>query len=103
MAENRQEEPGRYPRGYGRAGEQIRDDIEARMHGHSYLDQSEIRIEVQHNEVTLHGTVTDDRARGLAQEIAEGVSGVRVVHNRLEIGLSPRSRARLEPPGEPAA
>lgn len=93
----------RYPRGWGRAPEQIRNDIQDRMHGHSYLDQSDIRVEVREQKVILEGTVTDERARRLAQEIAQGVAGVRDVDNKLEVGLPPRARARLEEPGEPAA
>jgi osmotically-inducible protein OsmY len=93
----------RYPRGYGRPAEQIRDDIQERMHGHGYLDRSDIRVKVRDQEVSLQGTVTDERARRLAQEIAQGVAGVRRVDNMLEIGLPPRARARLEEPGEPAA
>ena len=40
---------------------------------------------VKDGEVTLSGTVEDRDARWLAEDLAESVSGVRAVHNRLRV------------------
>ena len=49
------------------------------------LDATDIEITVKGGEVTLEGTVSDRRSKRVAEEIVEGVRGVRDVHNRLTI------------------
>ena len=77
------EHRGRGPRGYRRSDERISDDIHDRLTDDSWLDASDIEVQVRGGEVTLAGRVRtrDDRRR--AEDIAEGVSGVGHVQNNL--------------------
>ena len=76
---------GRGPRNYQRSDERIREDICERLSDHSYLDPSDVEILVVAGEVTLQGTVNDRWAKRTAEELAEGVSGVKEVHNQLRV------------------
>ena len=49
------------------------------------LDATDIDVTVHGAAVTLSGTVTDHRSKRVAEEICEGVIGVRDVRNRLTI------------------
>lgn len=76
---------GRGPKDYQRSDERIREEICDRMTDDDSLDASEVNIQVKQGEVTLTGTV---RARGdkrRAEDLAEGVSGVREVTNNLRL------------------
>jgi hypothetical protein len=84
---------GPYGRGWGRDDEAIREGIQSRFTAHDMLDASDVRVEGHENEVTLRGTVTSEGVRTLAEDIAEGVSGVRRVHNELRAGGAGRSAA----------
>jgi osmotically-inducible protein OsmY len=76
---------GRGPRNYTRSDDRIRDDINDRLTDHDYLDASDIEVEVNAGEVVLTGTVENRRAKRLAEDIAEDVSGVRNVENRIRV------------------
>jgi osmotically-inducible protein OsmY len=49
------------------------------------LEASEIEVQVEGGAVTLTGTVDSSDAKLMAEELAESVTGVREVHNRLRI------------------
>jgi hypothetical protein len=94
---------GRGPEGYQRSGESIRDDVCERLTRHGHVDASRIRVRVDsNNEVVLEGNVPDRRMKRLAEDIADSVSGVRDVQNRLRVsdrdersfGGGPRSEER---------
>jgi osmotically-inducible protein OsmY len=76
---------GRGPKNYTRSDERIREDINDRLTDHDYLDASNIEVAVQASEVTLTGTVNSRHEKRLAEDIAEDVSGVHNVENRLRI------------------
>ncbi|MFL6212111.1 MAG: BON domain-containing protein [Pyrinomonadaceae bacterium] len=76
---------GRGPRGYQRADERIRDDINDRLTDHPYIDATDVEVQVQSGEVTLTGAVETRQAKRLAEDIAESISGVKNVENRLRI------------------
>ncbi|HEY8562496.1 MAG TPA: BON domain-containing protein [Pyrinomonadaceae bacterium] len=76
---------GRGPRNYTRSDERIRDDINDRLTDDYYLDASDIEVEVSNGEVVLTGTVDSRRAKRRAEDIAEEVSGVRNVENRIRV------------------
>ncbi len=76
---------GRGPRGYRRTDERIREDINDRLTEHPYIDASDIEVLVTSGEVTLAGAVESRQAKRLAEDIAESVSGVTHVENRLRI------------------
>jgi hypothetical protein len=77
---------GRGPQGYQRSDERITEEVCERLTRHGQLDASEIEVQVKNGEVTLEGTVENRRAKRMAEDVAEGVSGVRDVHNRLRLG-----------------
>ncbi len=79
---------GRGPKGWSRSDNRIREDINERLTEHPYIDASDIEVQVSQSEVTLTGTVEDRQAKRLAEDIAEGVSGVKEIHNQLR--LQPR-------------
>jgi hypothetical protein len=79
---------GRGPRNYQRTDERIREDICERLTQHSYLDPSDVEIRVQNGDVTLDGTVNDRWAKRTAEDLAEGVWGVKSVHNIIRVVMT---------------
>jgi osmotically-inducible protein OsmY len=84
MDEQREQFRGRGPKGYRRSDERIKEDVNDRL-SDGYLDASEIEVNVQNAEVTLTGTVNSRRDKRLAEDLAESVSGVTNVENRLRV------------------
>lgn len=76
---------GRGPKGYQRSDDRIREDINERLTQHPDIDATEIDVVVASGEVTLSGTVDHRRTKRLAEDVAEGVSGVRDVHNQIRV------------------
>jgi hypothetical protein len=76
---------GHGPRGYQRSNERIQEDIYERLTMHGQIDATDIEVRVDNGEVTLTGQISDRRAKRLAEDVAESVSGVRDVHNELRI------------------
>ncbi len=76
---------GKGPRGYVRSDERIYEEVCDRLTLHGQLDASDVNVEVKEGEVTLTGTVQNRSAKRLAEDISDSVSGVRDVHNRLQL------------------
>jgi BON domain len=76
---------GRGPKGYKRSDERIREDVCERLTEHPQIDASDFEVKVQGAEVTLIGTVNSRRAKRLAEDVAEQVSGVKDVSNQLRV------------------
>ncbi len=76
---------GKGPRSYIRSDQQIYEDVCERMTQDGQLDASGIDVEVKNGEVMLKGEVPDRRAKRLAEDISDSVSGVQDVHNSLRI------------------
>jgi hypothetical protein len=89
FAQLRKQETGPYkgkgPRSYKRKDDRILEDINDRMCDNPYLDASEIEVGINNGEVILEGTVEDRDAKRMAADIAENVSGVDNVVNRLHV------------------
>lgn len=79
---------GRGPKGYSRSDERIREDINDRLTDFAYLDASNIEVQVEGSEVTLTGTVESRYEKRLAEDLAEAVSGVSNVENRIRVSRS---------------
>jgi hypothetical protein len=79
---------GKGPKGYKRSDERIREDINDRLSDDDNLDASEIEVEIKNGEVTLTGTVTERSDKRRAEDVAESVSGVSNVENRIRISRS---------------
>jgi osmotically-inducible protein OsmY len=76
---------GRGPQGYQRSDARIEEDICEHLTHHGMLDATGIQVLVENGEVTLTGTVESRQAKRLAEDILDGISGVRDVHNRLRV------------------
>lgn len=81
----RGEHHGRGPKGYMRSDDRIREDVNDRLTYDGWLDASNIEVQVEKAEVTLTGTVSDRAARRRAEDIADGVYGVKHVQNNLRV------------------
>lgn len=91
---DRGEHAGRGPKGYKRSDACIKEDVSDRLTNDSWLDASEIEVEVKDAEVTLSGHVAsrDDKKR--AELWAESISGVDHVQNNLRVDRNWHSRDR---------
>lgn len=76
---------GRGPRSYRRSDERIKEDINDRLSDDPFIDATDIEVMVSMGEVTLTGIVDDRDNKRRAEDIAEDVSGVKNVENRLRI------------------
>jgi len=76
---------GRGPKGYKRADERIREDVNERLTQDPHIDAGEIEVEVKNGEVTLTGTVDSRQTKRRAEDIIENLSGVTEVHNQLRV------------------
>jgi osmotically-inducible protein OsmY len=74
---------GHGPRNYKRSDERIKEDINDRLTDHAYLDASEIEVEVNDGNVMLSGSVINRYAKRMAEDIADSITGVKNVENRL--------------------
>jgi hypothetical protein len=76
---------GRGPKGYARSDERIREDVCERLSDNDEVDASDIEVTVREREVTLEGSVETRRMKHIAEDLADSVSGVDDVHNRLTV------------------
>jgi osmotically-inducible protein OsmY len=79
---------GRGPKGYTRSDERIKEDVNDRLTDYAYLDASDVEVDVTGGDVVLTGTVETRHEKRLAEDLAESVSGVRNVENRLRVNDS---------------
>jgi len=82
---------GKPPRGYVRTDERVREEICERM-AHHGDDWSDVEVSVKDGEVTLTGQVEMRRQKYAAEHLADGVRGVREIHNQLRVGAGTRER-----------
>jgi len=52
---------------------------------HPEIDASEIEVQVEDSEVTLTGSVNNRRAKHLAEDLVDSISGVSDVNNQLRV------------------
>jgi osmotically-inducible protein OsmY len=88
----RGEHKGKGPKNYNRSDDRIKDDINDRLSDDSYIDASEIEVVVVSGEVTLSGTVDERSAKRRAEDLAESVSGVKNVENKIRVGQGSQNR-----------
>jgi len=79
---------GKGPKSYSRSDDRIKEDINDRLSDDPFVDASEIDVTVSNGEVTLTGTVDERSSKRRAEDIAENVSGVKNVENRIRVGSS---------------
>lgn len=76
---------GKGPKGYQRSPERIKEDVCDRLCDHPAIDASNIDIQVEGTDVILTGTVDSREEKRRAEDIAESISGVQHVENRLRV------------------
>jgi osmotically-inducible protein OsmY len=76
---------GRGPRNYKRGDARIQEDINERLTQHGHIDATDIEVTVQNGEVTLKGHVDNRQAKRMAEELVEGISGVKDVTNQIKV------------------
>jgi hypothetical protein len=76
---------GRGPQGYQRSDARIEEDVCEHLTYHGMLDATGIQVQVDNGEVTLSGSVESRQAKRLAEDILDGISGVRDIHNQLRV------------------
>jgi osmotically-inducible protein OsmY len=91
---------GRGPRGYQRADDRIREELNDRLTAHGFIDATDIECSVHNGDVTLTGFVDSPETKRAAEYVAEGIQGVHNVHNNLRI-RSRQDAERIEAPNAP--
>jgi osmotically-inducible protein OsmY len=76
---------GKGPKNYTRSQDRIKEDVSDKLSDDSFLDASDIEVEVNGNEVTLTGQVDSRYSKHRAEDIAEDVTGVTHVQNNLRV------------------
>jgi osmotically-inducible protein OsmY len=84
---------GKGPRNYSRSDERIKEDVNDRLSDDPFIDASEIDVTVNSGEVTLTGTVDHRSTKRRAEDIAEAVSGVKNVENRIRVSVHTGSQS----------
>ena len=84
--DKQQNHRGKGPRNYNRSDDRIKEDINDRLSDDAWIDATEIEVTVNNGEVTLTGIVVERSAKRRAEDVAEQVSGVKNVENRLRVG-----------------
>lgn len=80
-----QDHRGRGPSDYTRSDERIREDVNDTLTHDWRVDASNVRVTVKDGEVTLEGTVDSRQSKRRAEDMTDGVSGVRHVQNNLRV------------------
>ncbi|WP_276372581.1 BON domain-containing protein [Chryseolinea sp. H1M3-3] len=88
---------GKGPRGYSRSDERIKEDINDRLSDDVFVDATDIEVSVNQGEVILTGSVNDRSSKRRAEDIADGVSGVKNVENRIRVLTSQRTASTWSP------
>jgi osmotically-inducible protein OsmY len=84
---DRPDHRGKGPRRW-RSDLRIHEDVCDALVRDAWVDASEIEVSVQDGEVTLSGTVASRDQKCAAERVAERVTGVVDVHNRLRLQLT---------------
>ncbi len=85
------------PKNYTRSDERIREDVSERLSDDDQLDASDIEVQVNQGTVTLAGTVQARWEKHRAEDIADGCSGVRDVHNQIRVGAASTQASSMSP------
>lgn len=91
---------GKGPRNYKRSDERIREIVCDLLCDDPYLDASDIEVEVKDGAVILTGSVEDRFAKRLAEDLAQNVTGVVNVENKIHVNqdnMSLHQQERVKP------
>jgi osmotically-inducible protein OsmY len=84
--DKQQSHRGKGPKNYSRSDDRIKEDINDKLSDDPFIDASEIDVTVSNGEVTLTGNVDHRSTKRRAEDLAEAVSGVKNVENRIRVG-----------------
>lgn len=79
---------GKGPKNYKRSDDRIREDVSDRLSDDWHIDASDIEVTVENGDVILSGSVNHRFAKRHAEDLAERVSGVGNVENRIRVNES---------------
>lgn len=79
---------GKGPRNYRRSDERLQEMVCDLLFDNADLDASDIEVSVKDSEVILSGSVNRKYEKRLAEDLAESISGVVNVENRIRIKQS---------------
>ncbi len=86
---------GKGPKGYQRSPERIKEDLNNLLMDDGIVDASGIEVDIENNnEVILSGTVTSREEKYRAEDLAESISGVGNVENRLHVNKESETSGR---------
>jgi osmotically-inducible protein OsmY len=89
---------GKGPKNYRRSDERIREDINDKLTDEWNIDASDIEVTVSDGEVILNGYVSDLFQKRRAADLAENISGVTHVENRIRVNeYTPKDNVNLIP------
>jgi osmotically-inducible protein OsmY len=84
---------GKGPRNYTRSDDRIKEDANDRLSDDPFIDASDIDVTVTNGEIVLTGSVDHRSTKRRAEDLAESVSGVKNVENRIRVGQMTGSQA----------
>ncbi len=90
---------GKGPKGFKRSPDHLKERVCERLESAGNIDASDIEVNVENEEVTLTGSVSDREQKRLAEDCAESVHGVSDVHNHLTIRRATGGMAENEQSG----
>jgi osmotically-inducible protein OsmY len=76
---------GRGPKGYKRSDERIREEVCEVLTRHPDVDATNIEVTVNEGMVVLSGAVDERRAKRIAEDVVQDISGVRDVQNQIRV------------------
>lgn len=89
---------GKGPKNYIRRDDRILEEINDKLTDEWNIDASDIEVTVTNGDVMLTGYVTDRHQKRRAEDLAEQVSGVRHVENRIRVDpYIPKENVNLIP------
>jgi osmotically-inducible protein OsmY len=80
---------GKGPKNFTRTDDRIREMINDKLTDDWQIDASDIEVTVLNGEVTLTGYVNDRIQKRKAEDIAEHISGVKHIENRIRVNRPP--------------
>jgi osmotically-inducible protein OsmY len=78
---------GKGPKNFKRADDRIKELINDALTDDWQVDASDIEVNVQNGEVILSGFVNDRAQKRKAEDLAENISGVTHIENRIKINV----------------
>ncbi len=82
---------GKAPKNYVRSDIRIHEDVCEALRDHTYIDASEIEVEVKSGIVTLSGIIESRKIKRLTEDWVESMPGVADVINNLRVLSTPNN------------